>query len=138
MSSGFHERYDRPAPALPSDRSTGLVFSGIALVIAYLWRANITVLIAALTVAALLALCSVVASHLLHPLNKAWMRFAHLLSRVMNPVIMMVLFSLVIVPFGLVMQIVRDPLRKRSKADAATYWIERGKEEATGSMTNQF
>jgi len=137
MASSFHERYDRTPPALPSDRSTGLVFAAVALGMAYFWRTNITALGAAVAMAALLAACSLVAPHLLHPLNVAWMRFAHLLSRVINPIVMLVLFGGVIVPAGLLMQRLRDPLRQHRTGTETSYWISRQAQERT-SMKNQF
>lgn len=137
MAKNFHEHYDRPELPLPSDRSTGLVFTVVALIVAYLWRADQTVLMSALGVAGVLALVSLAMPSLLRPLNIAWMKFALLLSKVMNPIVMMVLFLIAIVPAGLIMQTRYDPLRRRRKADAKSYWIER-KKDVPASMTNQF
>lgn len=137
MAKNFHEHYDRPELPLPSDRSTGLVFTVVALIVAYLWRADQTVLMSALGVAGVLALVSLAMPSLLRPLNIAWMKFALLLSKVMNPIVMMVLFLIAIVPAGLIMQTRYDPLRRRRKADAKSYWIER-KKDVPVSMTNQF
>lgn len=137
MASSFHERYDRPPPALPSDRSTGLVFAAIALAVAYFWRANGATLTAALAISVIFVACSLAAPRVLHPLNVAWMRFAHLLSRVMNPVVMLALFAGVIVPAGLLMQRFRDPLRHRRIGSETSYWVHRQPQERT-SMKNQF
>src|SRR5262245_11113442 len=90
LAGNFHETYDRPELSLPSDRSTGLVFAAIALVIAYIWRSNGTVLIMALAVAAALAAVSLTAPPVLPALNVAWMRIAHLISKVMNPIVMLI------------------------------------------------
>ncbi len=136
MAKNFHEQYDRPELPLPPDRSTGLVFTGIALVCAYLWRADLVVLRIALGVAAMLGVISLVHPILLRPLNIVWMRFALLLSKVMNPIVMFVLFLVAIVPAGLLMQLCRDPLR-RKRTTGDSYWIER-KPSPTDSMTNQF
>ena len=43
MAKNFHEDYERPDLPLPPDRSTGLVFTAIALIVAYLWRNDPTV-----------------------------------------------------------------------------------------------
>lgn len=122
MSGSLHEQFERPELPLPSDRSTGLVFAAVALVIAYFWRNNTTTLTVALALAVSLATVSFAAPSLLRPLNIAWMRFAVLLSRIMNPIVMLVLFAVAIIPTGLIMQLVRDPLRRR-KGNVDSYWI---------------
>jgi hypothetical protein len=136
MGKNFHEQFDRPELPLPPDRSTGLVFVVVALVIAYFWRTDQTVMTVALGVAAVLAVISFAAPILLRPLNIVWMRFALLLSKVMNPIVMMLLFLIAIVPAGLLMQLRYDPLRRKRKP-GNSYWIER-KPAPGASMTNQF
>lgn len=136
MAKNFHEDYERPELPLPPDRSTGLVFTAIALIVAYLWRADTAVLTIALAVAGVLAALSLLYPIALRPLNIVWMRFALLLSKVMNPIVMGLLFLVAIVPAGLLMQIGYDPLRRR-KPTGSTFWIQRKKDDAS-SMTNQF
>ena len=136
MAKNFHEDYERPELPLPPDRSTGLVFTAIALIVGYLWRADPTVMTIALAVAGVLAALSLLYPIALRPLNIVWMRFALLLSKVMNPIVMGLLFLVAIVPAGLLMQIGYDPLRRR-KPTGSTFWIERKKDDAS-SMTNQF
>ena len=138
MSGSFHEQFERAEAPLPSDRSTGLVFTAIALIIAFVWRSNPIVLTIALAVAAVLAIVSLAAPSLLRPLNVAWMRFAMLLSKIVNPVVLLILFAVAIVPAGLIMQRVRDPLR-RQKEPGKTYWIAIGDaDRSTSNMKNQF
>lgn len=136
MAKNFHEQFDRPELPLPPDRSTGLVFATVALVVAWFWRTDPNVLQVSLGVAGILAAVSFICPIVLRPLNIVWMRFALLLSKVMNPIVMFLLFLVAIVPAGLIMQFGYDPLRKKRKG-AATYWIER-KPNPDASMTNQF
>jgi len=139
MTGQLHEQFDRPELPLPPDRSTGLVFAVVAVAVAYFWRASPTVLTVALILSTVLAAVSFTVPFLLRPLNIAWMRFAVLLSKIMNPIFMMVLFAVAIVPAGLIMQLVRDPLRRR-KSDNASHWIAISQTErsATSNMKNQF
>ena len=137
MAANFHEQFDRPELPLPSDRSTGLVFAFIACVVAYFFQANTVVLTIALVVAAILVLISLLVPRILRPLNIMWMRFALLLSKIVNPVVMMVLFGLVIVPAGLIMRLRYDPLLKRRDVKQSTYWIDRTGDRKS-SMVNQF
>lgn len=136
MSNNFHEQLERPELPLPSDRSTGLVFTAVAIVVAYFWRNDPMVVKVALAIAGILLAVSLVYPILLRSLNIVWMRFALLLSKVMNPIIMLVLFLVAIVPAGLLMQLRYDPLRRRrTKGD--TYWIARDK-EIISKMSNPF
>ena len=139
MSQPIHgSDMGKPDVPLPSDRSTGLVFAGVALVVAWFWRANPVVLQWALIAAALLTALAFLAPRLLRPLNIAWFRFGLLLHKVMNPVVMLALFAVAIVPAGLIMQRLRDPLRLKRLQDAS-YWISVDKQQQPpSSMKNQF
>lgn len=139
MRSSTHESYAAEEVKLPSDRSTGLVFAAVALVVAYLWRADDTVLKAALGLALALAAASLVAPILLRPLNILWFRFGLLLHRIVNPLIMFVIFAFIFLPAGLIMRIWHDPLRSRRAAAGTSYWVDRKIDKsAPGSMKNQF
>jgi hypothetical protein len=141
VRKNFHESFGHSgAVAPPSSRSTGLVFTCVALVVAALWRREPTVLWTALGVAAALALLSLAAPRLLQPLNIVWFRFGLLLHRVVNPLVMLAMFAVVFLPGGLIMRLWHDPLRsRRARGPGATYWIEREPgAHGAGSMTNQF
>jgi hypothetical protein len=138
MPDSLHESYAAGEAKPPSDRSTGLVFAGVALVAAVLWRHNLTVALAALVCAGALAALSFAAPALLRPLNLVWFKFGQLLHKIVNPVVMFLLFAVVFVPAGALMRLWHDPLRLR-RADGASYWIDRTvKDGPPGSMTNQF
>jgi hypothetical protein len=138
MAKNFHEQFASDAGPLPSERSTGLVFTAVALIVAYLWRASPAVLTIALLAAAGLLSVSLLAPSLLRPLNVAWFKLAVLLHKIVSPVIMLAMFSLVFVPFGFIMQRLRDPLRRRRGDSAASYWIERDRNGPVNDMANQF
>lgn len=138
MAKNFHEQLEVEALPLPSERSTGLVFAAVALLVAAFFRANSTVLYTALAVAAGFAGLALAAPQLLGPLNRVWFKFAMLLNKVMSPIVMGILFLVTIVPFGLAMQLRRDPLRKRRAPGQTTYWIDRTPSATPTSMRNQF
>lgn len=133
-SSGSSTHGDIP---MPSERSTGLVFAGVGLVAAYFLRATPWALWAAIAASVTFAAISLLRPGLLRTLNVAWFRLSLLLNRIVSPVVMLVLFCVTIVPFGVVMQMCRDPLRRRRAADARTYWIERSP-SGSGGMSRQF
>lgn len=138
MAANFHEHYEADLPPMPTPRSTGLVFAAVALIVAGLWRGDAGVALPALGAAAAFTLLALLAPALLGPLNVAWFRFALLLNRFMSPVIMAVLYCIIIVPAGLVMQRCYDPLLRRRSGAADTYWIERRQGSEPTDMRNQF
>jgi hypothetical protein len=139
LGKNFHESFAAGEVKLPTERSTGIVFAVVALLVAVWWRSSPVTPWVALAISALLLVLSFLAPTLLRPLNLLWFRFGLLLHRIVNPVVMLAMFAVVFVPAGLLMRIWHDPLRLRGKGAGETYWIERG---ATGddhrSMTNQF
>jgi hypothetical protein len=139
MRTNFHESFAGSEIKPPSERSTGLLFSAVAVIVAVLWRNSLTVPWVALSMAAMLAAVSLIAPVLLKPVNILWFQFGLLLHRVVNPIIMFAIFAAVFVPAGAIMRLWRDPLRSRRTAGVSTYWIERRESgETEGSMTNQF
>ncbi len=143
MSKDFHESYVDEHPDMPSERGTGFVFAGVAAIISlFIFYYNDYTITNgfyfALGFSALFAGLAQFAPDILRPLNILWFKFSMLLFKIMNPVIMFLLFVVVIVPAGLIMQLKRDPLRRKVDKSAKTYWIEKEPEASTRSMKNQF
>lgn len=137
-----HENFSRDETIQgSSDRGFGLVFAAVFAGIG-VWPlfSGGAVLGWPLGVAMGFLLAALFASKVLHPLNLLWMRFGLLLSKVMNPLIMAVLFYGVITPMGILMRVLgKDLLRLKLDPKADSYWIERnppGPEPE--SLTNQF
>jgi hypothetical protein len=76
----------------------------------------------------------------LAPFNRLWLKLGLMLHKIVNPVVMTVLFASTIVPVGALMRLCgKDPLRLRWEPDAASYWIEREPPgPAPETMKNQF
>lgn len=139
MSHGHHhESFSEGATPLPSERSTGLVFAAMAAVAAVLLRTHAYAALAAGLAAVVLGLFALAWPHLLAPMNRAWFRFALLLNRIISPAVMLVIYAVVIVPAGLLMQRLRDPLRLKSRGAVTSYWIERSASVPPSSMRDQF
>jgi hypothetical protein len=138
MKGNFHETLEETATALPSDRSTGLVLATAATLAAIIWRHDPMILTTGLALGAVLASLSLAAPAVLHPLVKAWMALGHLLGRIVSPIVMLVLFAVTIVPFGIAMQLRRDPLRRRPTEADETFWIVPEIEFGPKDMNRQF
>ncbi|GMT42953.1 MAG: hypothetical protein IEMM0002_1364 [bacterium] len=124
----FHEHLIKDhAVKAGSNRSFGLVFAVVFAVIGLLpfLRGGIVhwwAVVAAVFFMVAAAICPDV----LAPLNRLWFKFGLLLNKVMEPVIMTILFFVVITPFALAVRMIKGELLPRSfDRDASTYWIDR-------------
>ena len=138
----IHERLTEDHPITgSSDRSFGVVIT-IALTVVGLFplRNGEPIRWWSLAVAGMILVVTLVRAELLAPFNRVWFRFGLFLHRIVNPVIMAVIYFAVVTPTGLIMRAVgKDPLRLRRDPNAESYWIHRtppGPEPE--SMTNQF
>src|SRR5215510_9720264 len=137
-----HESFSRDEKIVAgSDRSFGFVMAGAFAVVSLLnlWHAGriwpwTTALAAIFLIAALLR------PALLNPLNRIWLRLGLLLHKIVNPVIMALLFYGTVLPTGLVLRAMgKDPLRLKREPDAASYWIVRTPAgPAPDTMKDQF
>lgn len=89
-----------------------------------LWRDRQTLAMVTASLAALLSTAAVAIPSRLAPVERAWMGFAHAISRVTTPVFMGIVYFLVLTPAGLIRRTFgRNPLVHLS--DAGTYWAKR-------------
>lgn len=124
-----------------SDRSFGFVFAVVFLIVAAWpllssnpprwWSVGVSAAFAAI---------AMVRPVLLAGLNRYWMKFGLLLSRIVSPIALGLLYYLAFTPIGLLMRMTgKDPLRLKKDPGATTYWQSR---EPPGprpdSMTQQF
>jgi hypothetical protein len=77
---------------------------------------------------------------LLGPFNRLWLRLGLALYKIVNPLVMAVIFVTTVVPIGLLLRLCgKDPLRLRRDPAAASYWIARDPPDApAAAMKNQF
>lgn len=77
------------------------------------------------TLGALLAVPGALAPTLLGPVHYGWMKAASLLGAVNTRIILGAFFYVVLTAVGLVMRLVRDPLRLRFDKEEPSNWIRR-------------
>lgn len=128
MSHGLPEHSSNaPPPPVGSDRAFGFVFAAFFLIVGLmplldqqsprLWS---------LAAAGITLLIAVTGPKLLSPFNRAWLWFGQLLHRLVSPIALLVIYSLAVVPTGLLVRMLRkDPLRLRFDKGASTYWVDR-------------
>jgi hypothetical protein len=93
-----------------------------------------------LSVAAVFAVVTLWRPQSLGPANRAWLKLGLLMYRVVNPVIMAILFFGMILPIGLLMRLFgKDFLRLARDRSAPTYWLPRSDPRPQSeSMKQQF
>jgi hypothetical protein len=140
--TGIHEDFSRGLEhKTSSDRSFGLIFAGFFLIVGVssAWRGG-SWWPFAFPLSLAFAGVALVRPALLTPMNRLWTKFGLLLSKIMNPLVLGILFYATVVPIGLLMRATgKDPLRLKFDRAAPSYWIVR---EPPGppaeSMKNQF
>ena len=142
VNKGLHENLeDRDAPTAGSERGFGIVFAVVFAVIG-LWPLTDAqpVRVWALGLVVSFLAVGFIAPGLLKPLNRAWFLFGLALHKIVNPLVMGLLFFFTVTPIALIMRIVgKDPLHRAFDKDATTYWIERNPPgPAPDSMRQQF
>ena len=113
-----------------------------ALLAAFTWwhRGMSTTFYITAGVSAIFAVFTLVAPRLLRPLNLVWLKFGLLLHKIVNPIIMGLLFFGVFTPMGVVMRLFGvDFLQMKRKPATESHWsIKRDDGLADSSMKNQF
>jgi hypothetical protein len=127
-SQSTHEVFSRDEKVVAgSDRTFGLVMAAALAAVTALnaWHSG-RVWPWTGGVAALLVAAAVLRPSLLHPLNLMWLKFGLLLHKVVNPVVMALLFYGTVLPTGLIMRwLGKDLLRLKREPGAESYWIVR-------------
>jgi hypothetical protein len=143
----LHENYRDDEPSeIGSDRVFGCTVGAILMVIgaakALIAGAAAVTLVPVLIFipGAVLLFLGIVAPKRLSTLNRRWLKLGTVISKVVNPIVLALLFFAVVTPMALVIRIAgKRPLRLVPDRNAATYWIER-EPSANGAsnMTRQF
>ena len=124
-----------------SDRSFGLVFAGVFLVLAS-WPLihGATPRWWAFGVSAAFGAISWLKPSLLARLNRLWLKLGILLGKVISPIALAILFFGVFTPLGAAIRLAgKDPLRLKRDSAGVSYWILRKPPgPPPDSMNNQF
>ena len=138
----FHENLAREHDvAHSSDRAFGIVFTAVFAIIGcwpLISLGNLRWWALAIAVAFLV--CALFRPSLLGPLNRLWAKFGLLLHRIVNPLIMGLIFYLTVLPTGIVMRLLgKDVLNLKWDSEADTYWVKRDPPgPSSESIKNQF
>ncbi|WP_331372025.1 SxtJ family membrane protein [Sinorhizobium chiapasense] len=142
--SASHEPIIETIPEGPSNRSFGYTVGGILSCIAVLrwWQAEqatpLTIAFGSVGIA--LVALAYLAPDTLTVANRLWTKLGLLLFKVINPVVMLLIYVTTFIPIGLVLRLRgHDPLAPALDRSASTYWKTRpAHEPVPATMRNQF
>ena len=126
----MHEDFSRPEKISgSSDRSFGLTMAAFFAIMALaplIHGLHQSVRWWALGVSAFFLVPALVRPDVLRPLNGLWLKLGLLLYRIVNPIVLGVLFYLTVTPIGALARLFgKDPLKLRRDSAAPSYWIRR-------------
>ncbi|MGB0681352.1 MAG: SxtJ family membrane protein [Magnetovibrionaceae bacterium] len=127
-SENLHEDLDRDDEVkVGSEKSFGIVFAVVFVIIGLLpLISGGAPRIWSLSLAAAFLILGFFMPKALTPLNILWFKFGLLLHKIINPLIMGLLFFLTVTPIGLIMRLLgKRPLNLPFEPEAETYWIKR-------------
>lgn len=126
MTENFHERIEADEEVkLPSERSFAMVFASVFAVIGLFplvhgggirWWS--------IVIGAVFLIVGLAVPSILRSLNKLWMRFGLLLHRVVNPLVLGLMFWGMLVPAGYLIRMFSGKLLASELKDDS-YWIRR-------------
>jgi len=121
-----------------SEKNFGLVFAVVFFLIGiYLIFNNNSLLYLAFLISFCFFLFSFLLPKIFFIPSKLWLKFSILLSRLMSPLLMWLIYIITIVPVGLIFKLIlKDPLKLKKDSSISTYWISRKVSET--SMKDQF
>ena len=145
QNSSLHENYrDEEPTEAGSDRAFGCTVGSMLMLIGatktFVAGAISSVVCLIFALGALLLLVGIFVPSRLSTLSWLWLKVGTAIAKVVNPIILALLFFLVVTPMALFMRIVgKRPLRLAADRTAATYWIEREPPSGgTSTMRRQF
>ena len=121
----------------PTEKSFGIVFSILFLLLAIYFFKSKIILYFFCTLFFLTLLITFTKPSILSAPNHLWFKLGLFLGKVISPIVMLILYFLIFVPFGIFAYFFRkDPLERDFEKNAPTYWIKR--DNNVGSFQNQF
>ena len=125
---------------LPSNKKFGFFFTFVfAVASSYFYKTtNVSLSYTFGAVSLIFLFLTLVKDSILLPLNKLWMRFGLLLSMIVSPIVLGIIFFGLFTPIALIMKLCgRDELRlKFSKK--LSHWISRSEPIKSASFKQQF
>ena len=125
---------------LPSNRKFGFFFTFVfALAAAYFYNSTAAIWAYTFaTVSSIFLMITVAKADIFLPLNKLWMRFGHLLGKIVSPIVMGIIFFGIFTPIAIFMRLAgRDELRLKFRKKPS-HWMSHSELIKSESFEKQF
>ena len=113
---------------LPSNKSFGLTFGTVFLIIflyVILNYSNVILILTLISISIIFYFLGYINSKLLNPLNFVWFKFGIFLGKIVSPIILGIIFFLVVTPTGIVMRLFKKDILSLKFNSENTYWINK-------------
>ena len=127
--------------APPSDRSFGFLFTAVFMLFGYyFYQGSITwVEYVFGGLCCVTCVITVVRPSILSPFNRSWMLFGHLLGRVVNPIVLGIIFYAIVTPVAIIARWCgRDELRLKLDRSRSHWKLRDPVDRPSDSFRNQF
>ena len=124
---------------LPSNKQFGIVFFIFFFILAIYINISLKIFLLSIIffiLSVLFLILGLTNSKLLNPINLIWAKFGVLLSKIVSPIIMALIYFFVVTPIGILMKFFKKDLLNLKFNNNPTYWIK--KSELKSKMKNQF
>tara|TARA_Y100000590_G_scaffold248809_1_gene279566 strand:+ start:3106 stop:3495 length:390 start_codon:yes stop_codon:yes gene_type:complete len=123
---------------IPSNRNFGITFFFVFIILYYIFFDNTNVSnFIFLPLSILFLFLGLINSSFLTPFNKIWNRFGLLLSYIVTPIIITIIYYVIVVPIGLALQLFsKNYLDIKKDSKKYSYWISKTDEKF--SFKDQF
>ena len=122
---------------ISSNRSFGILFFIVFLIISfYPIINNDSFRLWSLIVSLVFVTLGILNSRILTPLNLLWFKFGILLGKIIQPIVMGLVFFIVVTPTSLIMKMFCKDLLGLKRHKKKSYWVERS--SINSKMKNQF
>ena len=122
---------------MSSNKSFGIVFFVVFLIISlFPLLKGEKIIFSLLIISIVFLILGLLNSKILFPINKLWFKFGIILSSIISPIIMGIIYFLILTPIGLLMRLFGKDILNLKWNKKNTYWIN--KTGPKSKMKNQF
>ena len=126
---------------LPSNKKFGIFFCVIFLIFSIYFYLNFFLTLSVFFIIFSLIFIILAFSYpkLLLPLNYAWMFLGFSLGRIINPIVLGIIYFLLITPIGIIRRFLgNDELKLHNNKKLSSYWIPKKNNTEVSNFKNQF
>lgn len=129
------------SPKLPSERSFGFTFATALLILGLygiIRHRSLTIYGACVGAGIIFGLLAAVAPRALAPLNKAWFYLGLVLGKIVNPIVLGIIFFGILTPISILIRLFGRDVLQLKRRPVTSYWTDRTTMGPADHFKNQF